>query len=199
MRKLSVILLIVFSALMLTSCAFLMTGGAATYTEAEKNTAYAFTSAKYGAEALEDFVKTVASAGTSSYATIDNSGWFTTHSKEKKALQDKISSMILSRGDTIISFTSGNGFYSYTGGMSEISFTCTFKYQTAGSSTLLDGSFSIAGTVVRDGSSFVSYDVVINGVSYDDISYGYSPSSFTRAEVGGRTVNVYLLNEIARP
>ncbi len=199
MKKLSVLLLIVVSALMLTSCAFLMTGGAASYTEAEKNTAYAFTTARNGAEAVDDFVKTVASAGTSSSATIDNSGWFTTHSKEKKALQDKISSMILSRGDTIISFTSGKGFYSYIGGMSEINFTCTFKYQNAGSSTLLDGSFSISGTVARDGSSFVSYDVVVNGVSYEDVSYGYTGSSFTRAEVGGRTVNVYLLNEIARP
>ncbi len=199
-RSFLVLITVLLTVFLLTSCAFLYTdltdGGGTFYTVEERENSRAFLDAKIEAEKVENVIKAIALSTTNS-GTIDNSGWATSHTKEARALKNEIISLSLPSGSTILSFTTLNGNYSYSNGVGTIDLKCSYKYQRANSKEIEDGTFSISGVIRRTSNSFCADSISINGRSYSSIYYTYSERGFIQASINSNMCNTTLLNEIA--
>ena len=166
-RSFLVLITVLLTVFLLTSCAFL-------YTDlTDGGGSRAFLDAKIEAEKVENVIKAIALSTTNS-GTIDNSGWATSHTKEARALKNAIISLSLPSGSTILSFSTLNGNYSYSNGVGTIDLKCSYKYQRANSKEIEDGTFSISGVIKRTINSFSADSISINGRSYSSIYYTYS-------------------------
>ena len=202
MRKPSVIILII-SLLMLASC--VSTAGTAPeaapgYTTAEKNAVRGFLYTKEQAEKIENLVSSLREADGNDSAVIDSPDWLTTHSSEKQVLMAFIKAEDLPAKAEIISFTSIEGSYSYAGGVSSVDITCTYSYQTAGSTDLRNGEYYLKGTVTRTENSLSASAIDSSGGYYEGFECTFSEGLYTSASADGMSeVNIALLNETARP
>ncbi len=202
MRKLSVIILSA-ALLMLTACvstAEVAPAAEPGYTTAEKNAVRGFLYVRERAEKIESLASSLSLADGNSSAVIDNSGWTTTHRKETEVLKAFIASEDLPERAEIISFTSLSGSYSFLDGVSSVDITCTYKYQTAGSSDLHDGEYYLKGTVTRTEGSLTASAIDSSNGYFEGLECTFSNGLYTSASADSMLpVNISLLNETARP